>query len=451
MRFVFARQRHRRAALWRCLALRLVGAASLASLSCDTPANVPSTAGGDLTPEDLTPLDVGPLPDVGHPWTDEEIVAVLLRDSDGDRTSDLDELAAGTDPLDPTEGDLDGDGIENKVDRDVDGDGKDNADDDDIDGDGIEDGDDDDPDGDGLEEDEDDDDDGDGEDDSEDDDDDGDGESDCGCKHGKCDILAFGCICDKGWEGEKCEKPHCHDIGDCNHGKCIDVDKCECEDGWADDGADRCKKPLCTGKGNCNGHGKCTAPDTCKCDTDWQGDDQCSKQTCVTNSSVLCDDSDPCTDDTCDPQSGCKHADKTCPAGEKCVEGSCAKICTNSSVCADEQACRDGTCSDECQDDAECRDGDPCTADGCEPVTHKCSHIEQPCAVFDKVCSFGKCVAPCAGDDECVEDLERCDGVGCQKACDNDDSVCGNDESCTGGVCIPDNQEEDPEDEDDGP
>ena len=41
--------------------------------------------------------------------------------------SDGDELAANTDPLDPTDADEDGDGVLNRDDTDIDGDGEDNA------------------------------------------------------------------------------------------------------------------------------------------------------------------------------------------------------------------------------------------------------------------------------------------------------------------------------------
>lgn len=82
---------------------------------------------------------------------DERAVVALLVDSDRDGMLDLDEILAGLNPNDPTDGpDIDGDGIPNGEDDDVDGDGVLNAYDDDVDGDGIDNEEDDDIDGDGL-------------------------------------------------------------------------------------------------------------------------------------------------------------------------------------------------------------------------------------------------------------------------------------------------------------
>lgn len=78
-------------------------------------------------------------------------IAGLLRDSDGDGLTDLEELVAGLDPFNRFDGpDIDGDGILNGEDPDVDGDGILNAYDRDVDGDGIDNIFDDDIDGDGL-------------------------------------------------------------------------------------------------------------------------------------------------------------------------------------------------------------------------------------------------------------------------------------------------------------
>jgi hypothetical protein len=108
-----------------------------------------------------------------------DIIAILLKDTDGDGLSDLVELDQGLDPNDPHDGpDIDGDGIANKADPDVDGDGVPNNYDDDTDDDGIWDRFDSDRDADGEENAVDADDDGDGVKDDVDDDDDADGKAD---------------------------------------------------------------------------------------------------------------------------------------------------------------------------------------------------------------------------------------------------------------------------------
>ena len=131
------------------------------------------------------------------PGVDGEISG-LLGDSDGDGLTDLEEIIAALDPLNPYDGidvdgdgipngedfDVDGDGIPNAYDIDVDGDGELNFVDDDIDGDGLLNAllEDDDDDGDGIDNLIDNDDDADGfpdREDDDDDDDDGDDDEEC--------------------------------------------------------------------------------------------------------------------------------------------------------------------------------------------------------------------------------------------------------------------------------
>lgn len=380
--------------------------------------------------------------------TDEEIAAILSRDSDGDGLSDLEEVAQGGNPDNPLDGpDLDGDGILNGSDPDVDGDGLENAVDPDIDGDGRVNGFDDDADADGLLEADDDDDDGDGVPDLTDNDDDGDGVDDCECEHGICSAFGGLCFCDKGWEGEGCDKFHCRDVRNCNHGKCVGPNTCRCDSGWESVGSIPCATFHCRQLKNCNANGFCIGPNVCRCDADWRGLEDCSIHTCDRDPG-FCDDDDPCTENKCDPTMGCSFPPIQCTAPEVCINGTCTNTCTNSSACVNNQGCRDGGCF-ECQSDADCRDGDPCTADLCDPLIG-CTNQPVDCGV-NEVCQRGVCVTTCDDDMECGDGANgrprtcSSDG-GCFDSCD-DDLDCADDEVCDDdeGLCEPMDQEQDEE------
>ena len=367
-----------------------------------------------------------------------DIIAALFKiDSDGDGESDGSELMRGSDPHDPTDGDADGDGIENRLDPDVDGDGIPNGEDDDIDGDGILNGDDDDMDGDGLDNADDPDDDGDGIDDDADEDDDADGEDDCECEHGVCSEFKGLCYCEAGWKGEDCDEFTCRDVGNCNHGTCIGPNACRCAVGWESQGGTPCNTYHCRGVANCNGHGACVGPNTCRCDDDWKGTPDCRQQTCVRVPSV-CDDGNPCTIDECDATDGCSHEPVVCSLFETCVSGNCVPSCDNTHDCDPGQACQKGGCVDDCESDTDCRDGDPCTLDECD-TNAECTNEALVCPIFE-ACVRGACVSECteatAGSD-CDQD-ESCVDGGCFGNC-NSDSDCEDGQTCDADeqACLP--------------
>ncbi|MCO6436693.1 MAG: hypothetical protein J5J06_06350 [Phycisphaerae bacterium] len=404
--------------------------------------NPDSTSGPIVDPFDPQPSSPDEVQGGSQP-TDDEIAAILSVDSDNDGATDLEELASGGDPNDPTDGpDIDGDGILNGSDPDVDGDGLDNGVDPDVDGDGRLNGFDDDIDGDGLLEAEDDDDDGDGIPDLIDNDDNGDGEDDCGCEHGVCSAFGGLCFCDRGWEGEDCDEFHCRDVRNCNHGKCVGPNTCRCDSGWESIGSIPCATFHCRQLKNCNRNGFCIGPNVCRCDADWQGLEDCSIHTCDRNP-MYCDDGDPCTEDVCNPAMGCSHTPIMCTSPEECVNGTCTTRCTNASACMNNQGCRDGGCF-ECENDADCRDGDPCTTDLCDPLIG-CTNQAKTCGAGEE-CVRGACVTSCMNDSECGNDAggmpRKCSSDnGCFDQCD--DGECGDEEVCDDGICVPEDQEED--------
>ncbi len=249
---------------------------------------------------------------------DPQVVAVLNTDSDNDGRNDLDELIAGTDPRDPTDGpDIDGDGILNGDDPDVDGDGIYNGFDFDVDGDGMLNVGDVDIDGDGIVNFLDFDDDGDGLLDEYDIDDNADGVPDHQCFTDEdCDdgnvcngdeTCALTAICRMG------PPPNCSDHIGCTIDACHPASGCfstpddtACNDG-VDCTQDTCDDALgCTHEADdnaCNDGVSCTA-DSC--------DDLLG---CVHDpDDVDCDDGVDCTDDSCDSARGCVNE----PDDDKC-------------------------------------------------------------------------------------------------------------------------------------
>ncbi len=405
-----------------------------------------STASSESEAQSGVPSGASGLPDivpgsenVGN--TDEELIALLLQDRDHDGTSDLEEIIAGTDPDDPSDGaDTDGDEIPNSIDPDVDGDGIENGSDPDVDGDGILNGDDDDVDGDGLLAPEDSDDDGDGIADDEDDDDDGDGEEDCECDNGHC--IGGDCLCEPGWEGDECDKFHCKDNRNCNNGTCVGPNVCRCDAGWESVGSIPCAVYNCRALKNCNNHGNCVGPNICACDADWRGLEDCSIHSCDRNPN-FCDDGDPCTINDCAPATGCKPARPLCGATEVCSQGTCFPKCRNTLDCDSGNACRDGACQDGCFDDSECKDGDPCTTDSCNSSSD-CENELIDCPGAQEICVRGRCVKACLDSDTCDPGQSCSSDSGCFSDCDDDTPCSGDDETCEGGVCVP--PEDDSED-----
>lgn len=370
------------------------------------------------------------------------LVALFFVDSDGDGESDGHEIVRGSDPTDPTDGDADGDGLENRVDPDVDGDGVPNGADGDIDGDGVDNAEDHDADGDGVANDADDDADGDGIA-NNDGDDDGepDDEEDCDCKHGECHPVTGKCICEPGWEGESCETFHCKDVNNCNNGRCIGPNTCGCNPGWESRAGSACAAFHCRDLARCNDNGECVGPNSCSCDDDWKGTPDCRQRTCVLVPS-LCDDGNPCTIDDCDAATGCSHEPMICSLFESCVAGDCVPSCNTTRECEEGQACRQGGCVNGCEGDTDCLDGDSCTIDECD-TRQSCQHEPVPCSILEE-CVRGACVVGCATGSDC-EEGEACFENGCFAECESD-SDCDADagETCDPdeAVCLPNGEGE---------
>nr|XP_022343862.1 uncharacterized protein LOC111136960 isoform X1 [Crassostrea virginica]XP_022343863.1 uncharacterized protein LOC111136960 isoform X1 [Crassostrea virginica]XP_022343864.1 uncharacterized protein LOC111136960 isoform X1 [Crassostrea virginica] len=76
---------------------------------------------------------------------------------------------------------------------------------------------------------------------------------------GKC-ISMDKCECNDGYYGDNCEKMVCT----CLNGHCKIPKKCTCDPGWL---GDRCQNAICSACVN----GRCTSPDICTCDSSYTG------------------------------------------------------------------------------------------------------------------------------------------------------------------------------------
>ncbi|MCA9518632.1 MAG: hypothetical protein KC635_27035, partial [Myxococcales bacterium] len=214
--------------------------------------------------------------------------------------------------------------------------------------------------------------------------------------------------------------------------------------------------------------------------------DFCAGGTCQAGTAVPIDDGNPCTDDACDPVLGVTHTNNTAP----CSDGD---VCNGEEVCAggacqagtplaldDGNPCTNDACdpvtgvshtnnSASCSDGNACNgvefcaggaclpgiplvvdDGNPCTNDGCDPLTGVVhTNNSLPCSDGDACtdgdfCAGGACRAgatvPVDDGNPCTDDL--CDPVAGVKHLPNgascsDGNVCNGVEMCTGGVCRP--------------
>lgn len=240
----------------------------------------------------------------------------------------------------------------------------------------------------------------------------------CNISDGKCNYkFQEGQSCNDGnpcTTGEKCQK------GDCNG----EVTKCDDNNSCTTDSCDKAKGCVhSTVTSPCDDGNPCTEKDTC------------DAKKCVgkpVDVKVKCEDNNACTEDVCDKVLGCQN---------KLING---KSCDDGNDCTPNDKCTNGTCKGgisicNCLQDSECKakeDGNACNG------TLFCDKTKAPyvCKVdpktvvkcdssSDTFCAQTKC-EPATG--KCLV-LKKSNGT----ACDADQSVCTNNDQCTGGVCTP--------------
>jgi len=160
------------------------------------------------------------------------------------------------------------------------------------------------------------------------------------------------------------------------------------------------------------------------------GSESCMGGTCMSGTSLDCDDRNVCTTDMCSEPGGCSSVDipGCCNIDGDCDDGD---VCT-ADVCSGPG----GTCSASpitgcCTADADCDDGNACTANTCDTSSNTCTTAPVP--------------GCCAADTDC-DDSNSCTTDTCDVAtgsCMNDavagccmtDGDCNDDNTCTMDSC----------------
>jgi hypothetical protein len=317
------------------------------------------------------------------------------------------------------------------------------------------------------------------------------------CKDGKClPGKALDCDDQNSCTADKCDpkggcqyEPLTGPICNADDNECTQSDACK--EGVCSPGAKKsCESGDQCWTGNCSVQsGKCTytfqtglpCNDGNPCTTG----ESCANDTCK-GDATKCDDGNPCTADACETPKGCVHKPTAGP-------------CTDGNACTKQDTCTDGSCVGlALSATADCDDGNACTKDACNPAVG-CTHADQtgtPCSdgstcTSNDVCAAGKCqpgtnVCDCKTDTDCEskEDGNLCNGtlfcdtqaapfkckikpssvITCDKsinsacqtnacdpqsggcklsfapkgvACDKDDNVCTQNDSCDGdGACV---------------
>lgn len=234
------------------------------------------------------------------------------------------------------------------------------------------------------------------------------------CSNGTC-ISTLARVCN---DNKDCTDDSCEPATGCvftndNTNTCTDNDVCTL--------TDQCVSGACVGSNTqtCN-DGKACTDDSCDPQSGCQNvpdntntctdnnlctvGDHCSSGECVSDSSLNCDDGDPCTLNTCVPATGC--ATSSAPDGTSC---------NDHSVCTTVDKCSGGHCLGSTP--MNCSDGNDCTYDNCDAVAG-CQNPKVPdfmtcsdhslCTVGDH-CVNGQCVKtsdlPCDDGNDCTQNL----------------------------------------------
>ena len=252
-------------------------------------------------------------------------------------------------------------------------------------------------------------------------------------------------------DGNLCTDDACDPGSGCVHTN----NAASCDDGNACTTGDACAGGTCTGgpgpdcaDGNpctddaCSPASGCTHVDNAAACNDGSActrDDVCSAGACVPGPAVECDDANACTTDSCAPATGCVHS---------AVPGCCNSNadCTDADRCTTNERCLGHMCR---TDPVSCGDANPCTDDGCDPVSG-CVYTgnSAPCddgnaCTTADACRSGGCVGgpalDCNDGQVCTSD-SCAPATGCVHANNtllcSDGDLCTTGDRCSGGACI---------------
>ncbi|EAA14483.5 AGAP009762-PA [Anopheles gambiae str. PEST] len=274
-----------------------------------------------------------------------------------------------------------------------------------------------------------------------------------GCDHGECVVGTGECRCKEGYELDPTTKKFCvpHCTGGCGVGRCVDVERCECGEGYKFDPKLKCA-PHCEG-GCFNGH--CVEPGVCRCEAGYE----MSEMGCEPICSNGCFHGVCTAPETCSCKPGYQKVGDQCTAtcDRPCLNGEC----TGPNVCS----CNRGYILDEANPFhciAHCPNGCPngvCSGPNmclCN-AGYRVTVIDQPCCkgykrvklrcvpICSLPCENSKCTAPdvCT----CNPGYERLSNHRCIPHCDDcDNGICTKPGYCqchTGytrsdnGTCVP--------------
>ena len=273
-----------------------------------------------------------------------------------------------------------------------------------------------------------------------------------------------------------CQDGNACTIGDqCGGGECLAGAPADCDDG------NICTEDSCSPESGCQ-HQNNSLP--CQDGNACTLGDQCVNGACMSETTLDCDDKNPCTDDTCTPAGGCQHSNNAAPCSDQnactlndsCGGGLCkpgpSLACNDGNLCTDDTCnpalgclyeanslpCDDGnacTLSDGCEEGVctssvamKCDDDNVCTTDQCSPV-QGCVHAlnSAPCDDGDlcttkDLCHLGECIGSqpltCNDNNPCTDD-SCAPEAGCLFApnvanCDDGD-LCTTGDGCSNGWC----------------
>uniref|UniRef100_A0A6E8W8Z9 EGF-like domain-containing protein n=2 Tax=Anopheles coluzzii TaxID=1518534 RepID=A0A6E8W8Z9_ANOCL len=147
-----------------------------------------------------------------------------------------------------------------------------------------------------------------------------------GCDHGECVVGTGECRCKEGYELDPTTKKFCvpHCTGGCGVGRCVDVERCECGEGYKFDPKLKCA-PHC--EGGCL-NGRCVEPGVCRCEAGYE----MSEMGCEPICSNGCFHGVCTAPETCSCKPGYQKVGDHCTAtcDRPCLNGEC----TGPNVCS---------------------------------------------------------------------------------------------------------------------